>query len=337
MKKLIGICVILLLVQTGLVVLTHFHGPSQSQPNKGPLLQIAVAEINELLLEDGEGHKVLLQKEKEQWQLPVLASFPADTVRIEELMGRLAGLQRGWPEATTAEAATRFKVAADRFERKLTVRKGGATLAVIYFGSSPGMRKIYFRVDGDPEIHTLALAQHELEVRADAWIDTRVLHLKPEQVLRVDLPGVQLVRQGEGLQPADLAANEEVAKDGRDALVKRLTALSISSVLGKESKPEYGLDTPVLRYSLELEGGEKFEYVFGQPPKPEAKEPQAQMAEAEAYVLRVTNRDQLFRVDGWQVDAIRNVNRATLVRPHEQVQAGAGQAPPPAAPTEQPQ
>lgn len=330
MKKLIAVCAVLVLMQTGLVVLTHFYNSSQSQPNKGPLLKIAAAEINQLMLEDGEGHSLLLKKDKEQWQLPELASFPADTVRVRELIERLTGLQRGWPEATTAEAATRFRVAADRFERKLTFRREGGTPAVLYFGSSPGLRKIYFRVDGDPEIHALALGQHELEVRADAWIDTRVLHLKPEQVLRVELPGVQLVRQGEDLQPADLAADEEVVKDGRDALVKRLATLAITSVLGRESKPEYGMNTPALRYTLELEGGDTIEYVFGQPPKTEAKELQAQMAEPESYVLKVSNRDQLFRVEGWQVDAIRKANRATLVRSKEP-------APASAAPTEQPQ
>lgn len=336
MKKLIAVCAVLVLVQTGLVVLTNYYNPSQSQPDKGPLLKIAAAEINELILEDAEGQSLLLKKDKEQWQLPALDSFPADTVRVRELIERLAGLQRGWPEATTAEAATRFKVAADRFERKLTVRKEGDAPAVLYFGSSPGLRKIYFRVDGDSEIHALALGQHDLEARADAWIDTRVLHLKPEHVLRVDLPGVQLVRQGEGLQPADLTANEEIVKDGRDALVKRLTTLAITSVLGKESKPEYGLDAPALRYTLELEGGGTIEYIFGQPPKTEAKEPGEQAAEPESYVVKVSNRDQLFRVEGWQVDAIRKANRATLVRSKEP--APAVQSPiAPAAPTVQPQ
>lgn len=335
MKKLIAVCAVLVLVQTGLVVLTHFYNPSESRPDKGPLLKIAAAEVNQLVLEDAEGQSLLLKKEKEQWLLPELAAFPADTLRVGALIERLTGLQRGWPEATTVEAATRFKVAADRFERKLTVRKEGGAPAVIYFGSSPGLRKIYFRVDGDPEIHALALGQQELEVRADAWIDTRVLHLKPQQVQRVDLPGVQLVRQGEGLQPVDLAANEEVAKDERDALVKRLTALAITSVLGKESKPEYGLDTPTLRYTLELEGGDTIEYVFGQPPKIEVKEPGEQMAEPESYVLKVSNRNQLFRVEGWQVDAISKVNRAALVRPKDQAQAE--EKPAPAAPTAQPQ
>lgn len=338
MKRLILICAMLVLVQTGLAVLTHVYKNSDvSRSAKGPLLKLAAAEVDELLLEDGQRRKLLLKKDKEQWQLPESASFPADSVRVQGLIDRLAGLQRGWPEATTAEAATRFKVAADRFERKLTLRSNGANLGVLYFGSSPGLRKLYLRVDGDQEIGTLTMAPHDLEVGPDAWIDTHVLQLKPEQVVRVDLPGVQLERGQEGLQPVDLAADEEVAKDRRDALVKRISGLTISSVLGTENKPEYGLENPALRYSLELEGGQRIEYLFGQPPKTEAKEPQGQLPEPPLYVLKVSGRDQLFRVEGWQVDALTRVTRAVLVRPKVQPPIESEPAVPPPVPAGQPQ
>lgn len=327
MKKLILICAILVLVQSGLAVWTYVANDHSigSQPGKGPLLKNTTAAITALVLEDGEGHTLQLIKEKDQWQLPELASFPADTVRVQGLIDRIVGLQRGWPEATTLEAAKRFKVASDRFERKLTLRNNSTNFAVVYFGSSPGLRKTYVRVDGNQEIQALALAPHELELRADSWIDTRVLHLKPEQISRIELPGLQLERQKDGLLPTDLAADEEIIPARRDALVKRLSSLAISAVLGKEIKPEYGLENPALRYSLELEGGNHLEYVFAQQPaKTEAKEAQGQLVEPPLYVLKVSSRDQLFRVEGWQVDAIRNVNRAALVQKKGKVQAGGG-------------
>lgn len=329
MKRWIFLCAILALMQSGLVVLTQVARQANgSQENQKMLPKVTAAEVNGLLLEDGEGRQVLLKKEKDTWQLPRLSSFPADTIRVQGLIDRLVGLQRGWPEATTVEAAKRFKVASNHFERKLTLQHNGANLGVVYFGSSPALRKIYVRVDGDQEIQALALAPHELEVQAEAWIDTRVLQLKPEQILRVVLPGLQVERRKEGLEPVDLAADEEMVQDRRDLLVKRLANLTISAVLGTERKPEYGLETPILRYRLELEGGASIEYVFGQPPKNTVKESEGQMAEPPSYMLKVSNQEQLFRVDGWQVEEILKMNRASLVRKKGKLQAG-GEKPQP--------
>lgn len=338
MKRLILICVVLVLVQSGLAVFTHLHeNPDVSRSAKGPLLKLATVAVDELRLEDGEGRKVLLKKDKEQWLLPELASFPADSFRVQGLVDRLAGLQRGWPEATTPEAATRFKVAADRFERKLTLRGNGADLGVLYFGSSPGLRKIYLRADGSQDIEALAMDQHDLEVQPDRWIDTRALALKPEQVVRVELPGLTLERVEEGLLPVDMTAEEEIVKDRRDALIKRLAGLTIYSVLGAQNKPEYGLESPVLRYAVLLKDGERIEYLFGRPLEAEGKEAQGQLPETSMPVLKVSGRDQLFRVEGWQVEELVRTDRAALVRPKAQPQAEAGQAEPPAVPAEAPQ
>ena len=331
MKKLIGICAFLVLAQAGLAVWSHVanNRSTGSQPGNGILLNINTTEVNALVLEDGEGHTLQLTKANDQWQLPELASFPADTVRVQGLIDRIVSQQRGWPEATTLEAAKRFKVANDRFERKLTLRHNSTDLGVVYFGSSPGLRKTYVRIDGSPEIQVLALASHELEMQADAWVDTRVLQLKSEQVMRVALPGLQLDRHKNGLQPSDLAADEEIVTARRDALVKRFSNLAISAVLGKEIKPEYGLETPALRYSVALEGGTSIEYVFALPPaKVEAKEAKTQMPELPSYVLKVSNREELFRVDGWQVEEIKNVNRAVLVQKKGKGQTGGGKPQP---------
>ena len=345
MKRWIYVCAIVALAQAGLAVWTNVaRHAGETQANKGPLFNLKAAEVNELLLEDGQGRKLTLKKEADRWLLPDSGSFPADALRVQGLIDRLAGLQRGWPEATTAEAAARFKVAPDKFERKLSLRANGKDAAVVYFGTSPGLRKVYLRADKDADIQAVPLAPNELEIQADNWIDAGVLRLKPEQVTRVDLPNLQLTRTPDGLQPADLKPEEELIKERRDALVKRLTGLSITSILGKESKPEYGLDAPALRYSVELEGGVKIDYVVGQPPKPEGQTtPEAAQPPQptdNSYVVKASNQEQLLRIDGWQIEELKNAARAALVRPKVQPPAssrqGAATGPLPAGPTAEP-
>ncbi|MCL2457378.1 MAG: DUF4340 domain-containing protein [Desulfobulbus sp.] len=325
MKRLIWGCLILLLVQIGLLLATRFiDRTGTARPEKGALLAFKAADVNEVLLEDGEGRHLALKKDKDRWLLPEAGSFPADSARVQDLIDQLVSMERGWPEATTAEAAARFKVAPDRYVRKLNLLKDGTALAILYFGTSPGLRKIYLRADNDPEIQSLSLSQHDLEVRTDSWIDSRILQLKPEQIKRIELPGLRLERGQDGLQPSDLAPDEEVVKERRDALVNRLAGLMVNGLLGAEAKPEYGLSTPELKCTVELDNGMVVEYVFGQPPKPAqpVKKDAAPALPADpSLVLKVSNQGQLFRVDGWQVDELKSASRSSLVRVKTPVQS----------------
>ncbi|WP_448872977.1 DUF4340 domain-containing protein [Desulfobulbus propionicus] len=316
MKRWIIVCSLLVLAQAGLTVWTHWgHRGSGPQSAKGSLLAVQAASINGLVLEDDDGHKLELNRVKEQWVLPGSGNFPADAIRVQELIDKLVNLQRGWPEATTSEAATRFKVAPENFAHRFTLLENGKPLNVVYFGASPGLRRLYLRLDKDPEIHSLAIAAHDLDTKADAWIDTRVLHLKADQVARVHLPGVELEQGKDGLQPVDLQEGEELNKDRRDSLVNRLTGLSISALLGKEAKPEYGLGHPALEYGIELKDGTRISYLFGQAPKPvETKGAGTPPVTDNSFVLKVSTQEQLFRVAGWQVEELKKANRADLVK-----------------------
>jgi hypothetical protein len=316
MKRWIIVCSLLVLAQAGLTVWTHWgHRGGGPQFAKGPLLAVQAASINGLVLEDDDGHKLELNRGKEQWVLPGSGNFPADAIRVQELIDKLVNRQRGWPEATTSEAATRFKVAPENFAHRLTLLENGKPLKVVYFGASPGLRRLYLRLDKDPEIHSLAIAAHDLDTKADAWIDTRVLHLKADQVARVHLPGVELEQGKDGLQPVDLQEGEELNKDRRDSLVNRLTGLSISALLGKEAKPEYGLGHPALEYSLELKDGTRISYLFGQAPKPvETKGAGTPPVTDNSFVLKVSTQEQLFRVDGWQVEELKKASRGELAK-----------------------
>ena len=319
MKRLIAGCALLLLAQIGLVVATHVVDRAKTRPpGAGPLLAFKAAEINEVLLEDGEGHHLALKKDRGQWLLPEAGSFPADAARVQGLIDRLAGLRRDWPEAATAGAAARFKVAPDSYVRKLNLLKDGTAQAIVYFGASPGLRKMYLRADNDPEIHSLTLSQHDLDLKTDSWIDPAFLRLAPDQIKRIDLPGLRLERGPDGLQPADLKDGEELIGERRDALVNRLAGLTIAGILGPKVEPAYGLARPALRCTVELDSGLVLEYLFGrqQPPQPAGKggAPLPQEPAGQSFVLKLSNQERLFRVDGWQVDELNNASRASLVR-----------------------
>lgn len=317
MKKLITICAVLLVAQLGLALWTNLRGPGDAAGTvQGPLVKGAAGAVDELLLETGEGATLRLKKTAGRWLLPEVNDFPADSARVQALVERIAGLARTWPEATTSEAASRFKVAADRFAHRLTLRGGGADLGRVYLGSSAGLRRVYLRGEGETDILSIELDPRDLETGVDNWIDTAVLQLKAEEVARLELPDLTLVRQSDSLVVEGLTEGEELVPASRDALVQRVTGLSVAAVLGGGDPAGSALAKPSLRFSVQRTTGERLDYVFGQAPQPPAKgQEEAAAPPAETtYVLRVSGHERLFRVDGWQVDEIRHLNRAALVR-----------------------
>ena len=317
MKKIITLCLVVLAAQIGLTVWTHWPKPEEGQSvSNGPLLRFNPGSINEILVEDAAGHSLSVKKVQQQWVLPGQGDFPADSSRIQTLLERLAAMQRGWPEASTTEAAVRFRVAAGQFEHRLTLRQDGTDQSKVYFGTSPGLRKLYLRVDGDREILAMALTPQDLDSQPDNWIDTKVLHVDPAKIKRLVLPAVTLVKQDNGLQPEGLGEQEEVVKEQRDSLVKTAAGLTVRGLLGQERKPAYGLDKPILRYSIELEDGTNLEYVVDREAEPQEKTPAGAAAQPEEAmtILQASGQPQLLQVEGWQIDALLKASRASLLR-----------------------
>ncbi|MBM9537765.1 DUF4340 domain-containing protein [Desulfobulbus alkaliphilus] len=314
MKKGLIICSVLVVVQLVLIILVYQRGREEGPAlPTGPLLTVDLEGIELLELEDRDGRSLVFNKEQGLWRLPASADLPADGLRIQQLLERIGSVQRGWPEATTVEAAVRFRVAADHFERKLTLHGEDGTRQVWYFGVSPGIRRMYVRVDGDPEIYSLQLLGYELEALADAWIEPSLLHLEAEQVKRVELPGLTLERRNETLQPIDLDQGEEVRKDRLDSLIHHLTRLSVIGVVDLESRAGLALDDSFFSYRLVLQDGSAQDYVWYRPVTAEPEE-EALLAET-SPVLRISGSEQLFRVAAWQVEDIAGISRNDLVQP----------------------
>src|SRR5690606_15912738 len=123
-----------------------FGGSSLAPGAKpGPLLAIDMAQVDGLELAGPDGESLQLSKAQQGWQLPALDGFPADSQRVERMLERLQDLQSGLPVASSGEAQMRFKVADENFERKVQLKSGDKTVATLFLGSSPGMRRIHAR------------------------------------------------------------------------------------------------------------------------------------------------------------------------------------------------
>lgn len=326
MKKWITILSALLILQIVLAVsLNLAREDYRAFDPQEKLLSFDAGTVDGIQI-DGEGEEGLVLKKRDGlWQLPALSGFPADQGSVDRLLEKLAGLEKGWPVATTAGAARRFKVAEAAFERRLTLSQGGETRATLYVGTSPGFRKVHVRVPDQDDIHAVEFSAFEAGVKPGDWTDKAALAHKAADILRAELPGFTLQRQDGRLTVDGLREGEETVEDEAKRLLDGLSGLRIRAVLGTEAKPEYRQGEPALRYTLGLGSGEAQTYVFS---KPEG---------GDHYVLKASHRDEFFSVDAWTVDRIEEVTRDTLVRSTaedeasaQNVEEQAGEAYPPA-------
>jgi hypothetical protein len=188
------------------------------------------------------------------------------------------------------------------FERKLTLMSHGEAKAVLYIGTSPGFRKVHVRPEGVDEIYAVAFNAWEASAKSDDWIDRQILELDAKRVKRIEMPGFTLQREGETLQPADLAENEKGNTEEIGKLVEKLAGLRIESLLGSEAKPEFRQEDPVLEISLTRGSGELLSYRFS---KPEA---------GGYYVLKRSDLGPYFKVAEFAVKPLLEETREKLVR-----------------------
>jgi len=302
-KKSLKWLSLLLFVQVGLAVGLNLEADryNSSSASDAPLLALDTGRVDRLLIEDSDGHKTQLLRQGDHWVLPQADNFPVTPGRVDALLASLTALKAGWPVASTSGAAERFKVADDSFERRLTLRHGDKVLARLYVGTSPTYRKENVRVDGKDDIYSVVLERANMPAEADAWEDKTLLTLNPDDIKRVELPDVTLVRNGDALQVEKLGAGEQTATDESKALLQRIANLTYTASAGKPQQTGDDKAGPVFEFSLALKSGDKRDYRFTQP------------AGAKDYLLEVSGQPWRFRVSSYTLGSIKSDSRSKLV------------------------
>ena len=335
MQKTIGVLVVLLAVQLSLAVGMSFSRPDLATARSDtPLLDLGDRRVDRLTIEDSDNSKLVLARQGDGWVLPESGDFPADEAKVDVLLDRLKGLQRGLAVATSEGAMRRFKVSDDAFERRVVLAQGDEALATLYFGTSPGMRRVHARAQHDDGVYVVEFGVHDAAVRAEDWEDKDLLAIAPAEIETISLAGLTLKRlPGDGSDAAtgqagkqttaeadwtveSLAEGESVNQVNAGALVGKLSGLRFAAVLGSEAKPEYGLEQPELVIALTRKG-EQFDYALGKRDKDQD------------YVLKVSHRDEYFRLPGHTGDAlIKAAGRDQLIVAASDTAGGEGGAPP---------
>lgn len=302
MKTLISLLAALLVLQVGLF---FFTGSLRQQlgayETNEPLLDFQPAEIDTISITGTEGQVVILQKKKGSWTLPDAFDAPADMTAVNALLDKLKSLKKGWPVATTKDAASRFKVAADNFERDIVLKNGSQIKAELLVGTSPMFRKVNVRLPRNDEIISVSFAANDAGVRPEDWLNRAMLTFDAKKITDLHIGPLHLERKDTALVPVDMAPDETVDAEAVGKLVNSLAGIRIEAILGNRDKPEYNLDKPELTCSFTLASGKKQTWLFGKPEK------------EQYHVLKSSNSDLYFKVADYQVQPLLDADRDKLV------------------------
>jgi hypothetical protein len=328
MRTLIAVAFALLAVQLALVVAFNFidRGSAGRYQPGGPFLEIAEEAIDRVEITDEQGGKLVIARGEGGWQLPEHDKVPADMTKLAALLDRLAGLSSGLVVATSAEAANRFQVADAAFQRHILLFADGQEAANFYIGTSPGFRQVHARRAGEAAIVTVALSTFELETAPEEWLDKELVKIAGEQLVGVVFPDFTLTRQDGHWLLADLAAGETLDHDAVADLTLRVGGLTIQSVLDPQVAGPLFQGPLDLQYTLILADGSRLLYRF--------------VKSADSYALRVSGREQVFKVHQLPVEGLQKFTRQGLLQPDQSAEGQADTAEngpeiaPPAPPAE---
>ncbi|MCL1074074.1 DUF4340 domain-containing protein [Shewanella dokdonensis] len=334
MKKLIYILSGVLVLQLLLTVtLNAQHSGIQGAAKPKALLALQDNDIDHISISGNDGKVVNLAKTNGKWLLSDQSDFPANQQQVTSLLAQILSLKHGLAVADSDNAAHRFKVAKDGFERKVVLSQQQVDMATLYLGTSASMRETHLRLEGETQVYLANLPVYRLPVTNKEWMQQDLLQLKNTNIKALTIGDTTLSRVIDHAQtsasqqqlPAAVANNGKVqkmvdkliddngnSKDLKNAApvtsdkpawqltplaagnrinlgavnqaLQQLSSLRVSDLLGVEPKANFGLDKPLLQFTVQRNQGDDVSYRLGQ------------MSGSKDYVLKSSLSQQYFRL-----------------------------------------
>jgi len=305
-QKTINVLIGVLVAQAVLAVLLLMP----REQTLDPLVTFDFAIVDELRIaggqeqEDGLIELFLNDENSDAWAMP--GGLPVDASRIESLSEVLERDRWTWPVASTSDAAKRFEVTDENFQRRLQLLAGEDEIATLYLGTSPGFRRIHAREADSEKIYAIKLAAYDLPLKQDDWLDKSLIEA-PAGIEAMGRPGLweaELDGEGEWTLPdSSLAAK-------RSELASMATRFETLRVIGvSEEAPDRA---PDLSFEITA-AGVNVRYDFYRPEEEENEDKNDNADESEDAELSASIRDTLvksslrdeyFRVSSFTVDQL---------------------------------
>ncbi|MDM8528068.1 DUF4340 domain-containing protein [Anaerolineales bacterium HSG24] len=260
MSQLNKILAVVFAVQIAIVGFVFWSQSATTQTATDPLIaDFAPNEVVGLVITDGEGNSIQLQKEGEEWVLASADDYPAQGEKVLPLLEKIPNLTRNRLVTKTDASHNRLQVGAAEFNRLLELTLADGTGHKLYLGSSGGVGATHVRADDQMEVYLSGeINPFEVNPQATNWVDTIYFTVPQSVTQHIKLENSSGTFQFDHVDDAtwamsDLAEDELFNQVGVTTMFNQLSPLRLVTPLGTENKPEYGLDSPQATVTIEAD------------------------------------------------------------------------------------
>ncbi len=218
---------------------------------------LGVADVTSLAVQDQDGKRVELVRQGEAWIVPAGGDYPADGNKINTFLEKIVGVQSNPLVTRTRASHKRLQVADDDFVRRIDFTSADGSSRTLFLGSAPSGGATHIRAGGRDEVYLArGLFSYDANTDITGWIDPVYFSVAQEQAISLTLQNANGTFEFEKDETSGnwtmkgLAAGEEFNPNNFTTLLTRLSSLRMTRPLGKEAKPEYGLDNPGAEITL---------------------------------------------------------------------------------------
>ena len=250
---LAGVLVLQLVVAVIAFVPRLTPATSESKPL---LTGLTADKMAALSVTDNAGKSIDVGKQDGAWVLPKVDAYPASQSKIDSTLEQLAGLKTGALVARPSASHKQLQVADNDYQRKIDIQLTDGTTQTVYFGASSGGASSYVRVGGQDDVYLAqGVASFDFSTDPTGWIETTYLSVTQDSIISVKIENANGTFEfnkdaQNNWTMSGLSASEQFNSDSLVALLSRLSSLALSSPLGKQAKPEYGMDKPSATVTL---------------------------------------------------------------------------------------
>ncbi len=248
----------ILLAQVLLAVFVFWPRSAPASVGAPLFADFKASDVTALKISDSDKNVVELQKLGNDWVLSGADNFPADSSKVTPVLDKIAAIKTNRLVTRTSDSHKRLQVANDDFLRKVEFTLASGATHTLFIGSAPGTRATHVRADQQNDVYLASdLSSYELGAQAGSWIKTVYVSITQTEMIGLTITNItgtlQLTKDVSGTWTLNnLPAGAPLNTSAVTSLVSQAANVTLLQPVGKQAKPEYGLDKPLATVTAQI-------------------------------------------------------------------------------------